>query len=91
MIRMKSDSGIPQGNRLVSCLVIFSLLLIIFSGPGCSRGGASQEVKPDYGDNSHLFTLLSPEATGVDFSNVAKKWQKRVYRAASALKGAGCI
>jgi hypothetical protein len=47
---------------------LFPLVLISFILICCNRKGPN-EKKPAYGDNSHLFTLLSPEKTGISFSN----------------------
>jgi hypothetical protein len=59
-----------------SAVISIILLLIIIIFPGCVRNGSEGKIKPAYGDNSHLFTLLSPEKTGIRFENTVVDGEK---------------
>lgn len=49
--------------------LIYFLTLSIFILFSCNRKGSNEASRPEYGDNSKLFTLLSPGQTGIDFAN----------------------
>jgi hypothetical protein len=87
---MKIDFKIFQKNISPPGSYFFSLLFIIFSLLSCNRKGSNENIAPAYGDNSNLFTLLSPEKTGIDFANNVVDGEKfNIFTYRNYYNGAG--
>ena len=87
---MKFDSKIFTEKIILSGSKTFPLLFIIFILLCCNRQGPKQGAKPAYGDNSHLFTLLSPEKTGIGFANNVVDGEKfNIFTYRNYYNGAG--
>ena len=70
--------------------LIYFLTLSIFILFSCNRKGSNETPKPAYGDNSNLFTLLSPEKTGIDFANNVVDGEKfNIFTYRNYYNGAG--
>jgi enediyne biosynthesis protein E4 len=87
---MNFDIKIFQEKDLTPVSLICPLLFIVFLLIGCNRNGSDKSSGPVYGDNSHLFTLLSPEKTGIDFSNNVSDGEKfNIFTYRNFYNGAG--
>ncbi len=77
-------------QQLTAGRVFLWLFIFILFLPACTRKGSNEATQPSYGDNSHLFTLLSPQSTGVDFANNVVDGEKfNIFTYRNYYNGAG--
>ncbi|MBK7710834.1 MAG: VCBS repeat-containing protein [Bacteroidales bacterium] len=87
---MKFDFKIFQDKNLLTVSIIYPLLFTVFLITGCNRKGSNEASSPVYGDKSKLFTLLSPEKTGIDFANNVTDGEKfNIFTYRNYYNGAG--
>ena len=87
---MKSVFRIFRNKCLIPANFISPLLFIVLISMSCTRKGSNDGSGPQYGDNSKLFTLLSPGNTGIDFSNNVVDGEKfNIFTYRNYYNGAG--
>lgn len=87
---MKSTTGVfkAKSRRILTCTVF--IISIVLCGTGCRKKGPASSAQLKYGDSSRLFTLLSPEKTGIRFSNDVVDGEKfNIFTYRNYYNGAG--